>query len=606
MPFLSKNSLASVVELAVLVRSSLLGRAAHAQILKTLKTPFPAFLYNHLVNMYAKLDHLNSAKLILELAPCRSVVTWTALIAGSVQNGCFVSALLHFSDMLSDCVRPNDFTFPCVLKASTGLRMDMTGKQLHALAVKEGLINDVFVGCSVFDMYSKLGFLNDAYKLFDEMPQRNLETWNAYITNSVLHGRPEDSAIAFIELLRVGEKPDSITFCAFLNACSDKLGLGPGCQLHGFVIRSGYGQNVSVSNGLIDFYGKCGEVECSEMVFDRMGERNSVSWSSLIAAYVQNNEEEKASCLFLRARKEDIEPTDFMVSSVLCACAGLSEIEFGRSVQALAVKACVEQNIFVASALVDMYGKCGSIDNAVQAFNAMPERNLVSWNALLGGYAHQGHANKAVALLEEMTSAAGIVPSYVSLICALSACSRAGDLKTGMKIFESMKERYGVEPGPEHYACLVDLLGRAGMVECAYDFIKRMPFPPTISIWGALLGACRMHGKPELGKLAAEKLFELDPKDSGNHVVLSNMFAATGRWEEATVVRNEMKEVGIKKGAGFSWITVDSRIHIFQAKDKSHEKDPEIQNMLGKLRKEMQDAAGCIADPNYALFEVSN
>ncbi|CAK9318640.1 unnamed protein product [Citrullus colocynthis] len=605
MPFLSPNSLASLVELAVSVRSSLLGRAAHAQILKTLRTPLPAFLYNHLVNMYAKLDHLDSAELILKLAPCRSVVTWTALIAGSVQNGCFASALLHFSDMLSDCVRPNDFTFPCAFKASSGLRMAVTGTQLHGLAVKEGLINDVFVGCSVFDMYSKLGFLNDAYKMFDEMPHRNLETWNAYISNSVHHGRPEDSASAFIELLRVGGKPDSITFCAFFNACSDKLGLEPGCQLHGFIIRSGYGQNVSVSNGLIDFYGKCGEVECSEMVFDRMGERNSVSWSSLIAAYVQNNEEEKASCLFLRARKEDIKPTDFMVSSVLCACAGLSEIEFGRSVQALAVKACVEKNIFVGSALVDMYGKCGSIDEAEQAFNEMPERNLVSWNALLGGYAHQGHADKAMALLKEMP-AAGMAPSYVSLVCALSACSRAGGLKMGMQIFESMKARYGIEPGPEHYACLVDLLGRAGMVECACDFIKSMPFSPTISIWGALLGACRMHGKPELGKLAAEKLFELDPKDSGNHVVLSNMFAATGRWEEVTVVRNEMKEVGIKKGAGFSWITVNSRIHIFQAKDQSHEKDSEIQDMLGKLRKEMQEATGCIADTKYALFEVSN
>ncbi|XP_023526347.1 pentatricopeptide repeat-containing protein At4g14850 [Cucurbita pepo subsp. pepo] len=604
MPFLSPNSLASLVELALSIRSSLLGRVAHAQILKTLKTPFPAFLYNHLVNMYAKLDQLNSAELILELAPCRSVVTWTSLIAGSVQNGRFVSALFHFSDMLSDCVRPNDFTFPCVFKASTGLRMAMTGKQVHALAVKEGLINDVFVGCSAFDMYSKLGLLDDAYKLFVEMPHRNLETWNAYISNSVLHGRPEDSAIAFIELLRAGGKPDSITFCAFLNACSDKLGLEPGCQLHGFIIRSGCGQNVSISNGLIDFYGKCGEVVCSEVIFDRMGERNSVSWSSLIAAYVQNNEEEKACCLFLRARKEDIKPTDFMVSSVLCASAGLSEIELGRSVQALAVKACVEENIFVGSALVDMYGKCGSIDKAEQAFNEMPERNLVSWNALLGGYAHQGYADKAVALLEEMASAEGIAPNYVSLVCALSACSRAGDLKTGIQIFESMKARYGIEPGPEHYACLVDLFGRAGMVECAYDFIRRMPFPPTISIWGALLGACRMHGKPELGKLAAEKLFELDPKDSGNHVVLSNMLAATSRWEEVTVIRNEMKEVGIKKGAGFSWITVNSRIRIFQAKDKSYEKDYEIQDMLGNLRKEMQEAAGSIADANFALFEA--
>jgi pentatricopeptide repeat protein len=416
--------------------------------------------------------------------------------------------------MLRECIRPNDFTFPCASKASASLRMPVMGKQVHGLAVKDGQIRDVFVGCSAFDLYFKTGLRDEARKLFEEMPERNIVTWNAYISNAVLDGRPRNAVDAFIEFLRVGGEPDSITFCAFLNACSDALYLEPGRQLHGLVIRGGFEADVSVSNGFIDFYGKCREIGSSEIVFHKMGQRNDISWCSMMTAHVQNYEEEKACMVFLQAREEGIEPTDFIVSIVLSACAAFSGLELGRSVHALAEKACAEGNIFVGSAIVDMYGKCGNINDAKQAFHEMPKRNLITWNAMLGGYAHQGHADMALALLEEMTFGSNeVVPNYVTLVCVLSACSRAGAVKMGMEIFESMRVKYGIEPGVEHYACVVDLLGRAGMVERAYEFIKKMPIPPTTSIWGALLGACRVHGKPELGKIAADNLFELDPKD---------------------------------------------------------------------------------------------
>ncbi|KAA8527616.1 hypothetical protein F0562_034989 [Nyssa sinensis] len=604
MSFLNPNALASLVESAVSTHSSILGRSAHAQIIKTLEAPIPSFLSNHLVNMYSKLDLPNSAQLVLLLNPNRSVVTWTSLIAGSVQNGYFTAALVHFSNMRRECIQPNDFTFPCALKASGSLRSPVTGKQLHALAVKAGQIQDVFVGCSVFDMYCKTGLRQDASKMFAEMPERNIATWNAYISNSVLDGQPQNAISAFIEFRRLGGEPNSITFCAFLNACSDASYLQLGRQLHGFVIRSGNESDVSVANGIIDFYGKCREINSSELVFDGIGNPNDVSWCSMVSAYEQNDEGEKACVVFLRARKEGLEPTDFIVSSVLSACAGLAGLELGRSVHALAVKACVEKNVFVASALVDMYGKCGSIEDCERAFHEMPDRNLITWNALIGAYAHQGHADMALAMFDEMTCVSHeVVPNYVTMVCVLSACSRAGAVKVGLEIFESMREVYGIEPGAEHYACVVDLLGRAGMVEQAYEFIRKMPIRPTISVWGALLGACRVYGKPELGKVAADNLFELDPKDSGNHVLLSNMFAAAGRWEEANLVRKEMKDVGIKKGAGCSWISVKNEVHGFQAKDTSHERNSEIQAMLAKLRRDMK-AAGYVPDTNFALFDL--
>ncbi|BAT94075.1 hypothetical protein VIGAN_08064500 [Vigna angularis var. angularis] len=601
----SPNLLGSLLESAVSTRSSLLGRSVHALILRTHDTPLSSFLCNHLVNLYSKLDRINSAEILLSLTNPRTVVTWTSLISGCVHNRRFTSALLYFSNMRRECVLPNDFTFPCVFKASASLHMPFTGKQLHALALKGGNILDVFVGCSAFDMYSKTGLRVEARNMFDEMPHRNLATWNAYISNAVQDGRCLDAVSAFKRFLCVGGEPNAITFCVFLNACADMASLELGIQLHGFIVRSRYREDVSVSNGLIDFYGKCGDVVSSEMVFNRIGSgrRNVVSWCSMLAALVQNHEEERACMVFLKARKE-VEPTDFMISSVLSACAELGGLELGRSVHALAVKACVEENIFVGSALVDMYGKCGSIENAEQVFKEMPERNLVTWNAMIGGYAHLGDVDMALTLFEEMTLGSfGIAPSYVTLVSVLSACSRAGAVERGLHIFESMRGRYGIKPGAEHYACIVDLLGRSGLVDRAYEFIKRMPILPTISVWGALLGSCKMHGKTELGKIAAEKLFQLDPDDSGNHVVFSNMLASAGRWEEATIVRKEMRDIGIKKNVGYSWVAVKNRVHVFQAKNSSHEKNSEIQAMLAKLREEMTKA-GYVPDTKLSLFDL--
>lgn len=479
--------------------------------------------------MYSKLDLPDPAQLVLQLTPDyhRSVVTWTSLISGFVSNGHFRDALLCFSRMRVDSIWPNDFTFPCVFKACGAIREVIVGKLIHGLAIKVGLVSDVFVGCSLFDMYAKIGVKEDAGKVFDEMPERNLATWNACISNNVGDGRGREGVGRFIEFRRIGGEGNSITLCAVFNACSDLKDVVLGRQVHGLVVRSGLSEDVSVGNGMIDFYGKCRDVVGAEMVFDGMRVRNDVSWCSMVAAFEQNEEKEKACEVFLRARREGIEPKDFLLSSGVSACAGIAALELGRMIHGLAVKACIELNIFIGSALVDMYGKCGSIEDCDKAFREMPERNSITWNALIGGYAHQGHADIALALFEEMKHE--VVPNYVTLVCVLSVCSRSGAMKEGMAIFESMRERYGIEPGIEHYACVVDMLGRAGLVDRAYEFIKKMPIRPGVSVWGALLGACRVYGKPELGKIAAENLFELEPKDSGNHVLLSNMFAAAGR-----------------------------------------------------------------------------
>lgn len=365
--------------------------------------------------------------------------------------------------------------------------------------------------------------------MFDEMPHKNVVAWNAVMTNAVLDGRPDEAIDAFIILRLSGECPNTISLCAFFNACAGASYLLLGAQLHAFVIQAGFDSDASVGNGLIDFYGKCHCVDEARVVFNGIPTKNDVSWCSMVVVYAQNGLEEEAFKVYLDARRKGIKPTDFMVSSVLTTCAGLSGLDLGRSVHAVAVRSSVDGNIFVGSALVDMYGKCGSISDAEQAFQEMPDRNLVSWNAIIGGYAHYGDAHMALAVFDEMIHGGEVAPNYVTLVNVITACSRGGMTREGLELFETMRERFGIEPRTEHCACIVDLLGRAGMEERAYEFIKEMPVRPSVSVWGALLGACRVHGKMELARIAAEKLFEIDPQDSGNHVLLSNIFASAGR-----------------------------------------------------------------------------
>ncbi|CAN1270390.1 Pentatricopeptide repeat-containing protein At4g14850 [Linum perenne] len=525
-------------------------------------------------DMYSKTGSIADAGKLFDEMPERNIVTWNAYISNAVLDGRPKGALQAFIEFVRKLgIEPTDYVISSVVSACAELAGMELGRSVHALAVKSCVDADVYVGSALVDMYGKCGSIHDAEqtfrempeknlfawnamisgyahqghadmairlfrKLFDEMPERNIVTWNAYISNAVLDGRPKGALQAFIEFVWMGGEPDGITLCAFLNACADTLNLVLGKQLHGFVMRSGFEMmrsgfesDVSVSNGLIDFYGKCKEVGLAEMVFDGMERRNLsvVTWTSLISGCVQNGHFSSALRLFSNMRREDIlpKPTDYVISSVVSACAELAGIELGRSVHALAVNSCVDADVYVGSALVDMYGKCGSIHDAEQTFREMPEKNLFAWNAMISGYAHQGHADMAIGLFREMASV--VAPNYVTFVCVLSACSRGGAVETGMDVYESMMKKYGIEAGPEHYACVVDMLARSGLVERAYDFVQKLPIRPTISIWGALLNACRVHGKPEIGKIAADNLFELDPKDSGNHVLLSNMFAVAGR-----------------------------------------------------------------------------
>uniref|UniRef100_A0A0D3HNE3 DYW domain-containing protein n=1 Tax=Oryza barthii TaxID=65489 RepID=A0A0D3HNE3_9ORYZ len=601
--------LAAAFESAIASRSPRLGRAAHARALRLIAPALPPFICAHLVNLYSKLDLPAAAAAALASDPHPTVVSYTAFISGAAQHGRPLPALSAFAGMLRLGLRPNDFTFPSAFKAAASAPLRSTiGPQVHSLAIRFGYLPvDPFVSCAALDMYFKTGRLKLARHLFGEMPNRNVVAWNAVMTNAVLDGRPLETIEAYFGLREAGGLPNVVSVCAFFNACAGAMYLSLGEQFHGFVVKCGFEMDVSVLNSMVDFYGKCRCAGKARAVFDGMGVRNSVSWCSMVAAYAQNGAEEEAFAAYLGARRSGEEPTDFMVSSALTTCAGLLGLHLGRALHAVAVRSCIDANIFVASALVDMYGKCGCVEDAEQIFYETPQRNLVTWNAMIGGYAHIGDAQNALLVFDDMIRSGETAPNYITLVNVITSCSRGGLTKDGYELFETMRERFGIEPRTEHYACVVDLLGRAGMEEQAYEVIQGMPMRPSISVWGALLGACKMHGKTELGRIAAEKLFELDPQDSGNHVLLSNMFASAGRFQAIsgpnTDTHTQTNKKPLPKDPGCSWVTWKNVVHVFRAKDTKHEMYNEIQALLSKLRKQMQ-AAGYMPDTQYSLYDL--
>ncbi|CAN1270386.1 Pentatricopeptide repeat-containing protein At4g14850 [Linum perenne] len=531
------------------------------------------FVQNGLVTFYAKRGEIELANKVFGRLSDKTIVTWTSMISGYAQNGSIADAGKLFDEMPErNIVTWNAYISNAVLDGSIA----DAGKLFDEMPERNIVTWNAYIY-----MYGNCGSIHDAEQTFREMPEKNLFAWNAMISGYAHQGHADMAIRLFREMASV-VAPNYVTFVCVLSACSRGgpaeliLRLAPshsvvtwtslisGCVQNGHfssalrlffnmrredILPSSalvdmYGKcesihdaeqtfrempekNLFAWNAMISGYGKCKEVGLAEMVFDGMERRNLVTWGSMVATYEQNGEKEKACIAFMKCRKLGIEPTDYVISSVVSACAELAGIELGRSVHALAVNSCVDADVYVGSALVDMYGKCGSIHDAEQTFREMPEKNLFAWNAMISGYAHQGHADMAIGLFREMASV--VAPNYVTFVCVLSACSRGGAVETGMDVYESMMKKYGIEAGPEHYACVVDMLARSGLVERAYDFVQKLPIRPTISIWGALLNACRVHGKPEIGKIAADNLFELDPKDSGNHVLLSNMFAVAGR-----------------------------------------------------------------------------
>ncbi|GLJ55895.1 hypothetical protein SUGI_1200050 [Cryptomeria japonica] len=515
-----------------------------------------------LVAMYAKCGEIEVAREMFDKMLERNAVTWSAIIAGYALKRKTSEALRLFNEMQMQGIKPDSVIMVSVLPAFTRLSDLRLAECIHGYVIRSGFEFDFVVSSALIDMYCKSGRVGFARQVFEKMPEGNVGSWNAMIAGYTQNGCAEEALLLFNEMQVSGVEPNLITMVSVIPASAHLSALHLGKCIHGYAIRSGFHSDVMIVTALIDMYAKSGSMESSRSLFERMPKRNVVSWNSMIAGYAQNGYASEALTLFSEMQLQGLKPDSVTVVNALPACAHLSALQLGKGIHGYIIQSNLEPDVTVCNALLDMYAKCGMVGCTFQLFDSMSQKTLVSWNTMIGGCGMHGYGKDALAFFTRMQQE-GITPDHITFILVLSACSHSGLLDEGWQCFDSMTEDYRITPSMEHYACMVDLLGRSGLLDEAHDFIKRMPTKPNFVVWGSLLGACRVHGNVLLAESAMKHILELLPESVGHYVLLSNIYAETGRRDAAAKLRNMVKVKGLKKAPGCSWIEINSSIHSF-------------------------------------------
>lgn len=516
-----------------------------------------------LVKCYANphFSNFNFALKVFSSIPNPNVFIWNIVIKGCLENNKPFKAIYFYGRMVVDA-RPNKFTYPTLFKACSVVQAVREGRQIHGHVVKHGICSDMHIKSAGIQMYASFGGLEDARKLFDN-GESDVVCWNTMI--------------------------DGYLKCGDLEAAKGLFAQMP--------IRNIRSWNV-VINGLA----KGGKLGDARKVFDEMSERDEISWSSMVDGYISAGCYKEALEIFQQMQREEIRPGRFILSSVLAACSSIGAIDQGRWVHAYFKRNSIKLDSVLGTALLDMYAKCGRLDMAWEVFEEMKEREIFTWNAMIGGLAIHGRAEDALELFSKLQKGR-LQPNGVTLVGVLTACAHAGFVDKGLRIFKTMRELYGVEPEMEHYGCMVNLLGRSGLFSEAEDLISSMPMKPNAAVWGALLGACRIHGNFELAERVGKILIELEPHNSGRYVLLSNIYAKAGRLDDVAKIRKMMKDRGIKTLPGVSMVDLNGTVHEFKMGDGLHPQMKEIYRKLEKIKERLQ-MAGHSPDTSQVLFDI--
>ncbi|OIV96544.1 hypothetical protein TanjilG_24197 [Lupinus angustifolius] len=526
-------------------------------------------------------------------------------MCGHLQNGDAEASLVLFSKMGRSAVKPNEFTLSTCLKSSGILGILENGMQIHGVCAKSNFERVLVVGNSIIDMYSKCGRISEAARMFNAMPVRNLISWNSMIAAYSHERNGEEALTLFRQMQEKGEVPDDYTYSSTLKACSCLGAIGEGAQIHASLLRQGfpYLAQSTIAGALVDLYVKCSRIDEARKVFDRIEQKNVISWTTLILGYAEEDNLPEAMELFQKLRESRHKVDGFVLSSLVGVFADLALVQQGKQMHAYTIKVPYGFDISVANSVLDMYMKCGLTDQADALFREMPARNVVSWTVMITGYGKHGIGKKAVELFSEM-KVDGIEPDSVTYLAVLTACSHSGLIKEGQQYLSSLCSNQQIKPQVEHYACIVDLLGRAGRIKEAKDLIEKMPLKPNVGIWQTLLSACRKHGDVEMGKQVGEILLRLDGNNPVNYVMLSNIYADAGHWKESEQIRETVKRKGLKKEAGRSWVEIDKEIHIFYNGDGNHPLIEKIHQVLKDVEKRMKEEIGYVHNVHFALHDV--
>lgn len=525
-----------------------------------------------------------------------------------IQSLCKGGDLKQALDLLCCEPNPTQQTFEHLIYSCAQHNSLSDGLDVHRHLVNSGFDQDPFLATKLINMYFELGFLDYARKVFDETRERTIYVWNALFRALAMVGCGEEVLHLYGQMNWIGIPSDRFTYTYVLKACVvSELSFCPlqkGKEIHAHILRHGYEANIHVMTTLLDVYARFGSVSYANSVFCAMPAKNFVSWSAMIACCAKNEMPMKALELFQQMMLEacDSVPNSVTMVSVLQACAGLAALEQGKLIHGYILRRGLDSILPVINALITMYGRCGEISRGQSVFDNMKNRDVVSWNSLISIYGMHGFGKKAIQVFENMIHQ-GVSPSYISFLTVLSACSHAGLVEEGKILFESMLSKYRIHPGMEHYACMVDLLGRANRLDEAIKLIEDMHFDPGPTVWGSLLGSCRIHCNVELAERASTMLFELEPRNAGNYVLLADIYAEAEMWNEAKSVMKLLEAQGLQKLPGCSWIEVKRKVHSFVSVDEHNPQIEEIHAFLFKLSTEMKEL-GYVPRTNVVLYDL--
>ncbi|KAK1668188.1 hypothetical protein QYE76_056347 [Lolium multiflorum] len=529
-----------------------------------------------------------------------------------IQTLCANGRLARAAALLPGLPAPTQRTYESLLIAAARAGDASLTAAVHRRLEADPVFRaDPFLSTRLIESYAALGALPAARQVFDEAPARDIFVWNALLKALALAGHADEALARLSDMGRLAVPVDSYSYTHGLKACiaasashAPRGAFARVREVHAHAVRRGYAAHTHVATTLVDCYAKLGVVAYAETIFFAMPERNIVSWSAMIACYAKNERPGDAIELFKEMIASDagLVPNPITIVSVLNACAGVNALDHGKLLHAYILRRGFDSLVSVLNALMAMYMRCGRLEVGRRIFNWMGKRrDVVSWNSLISGYGMHGFGREAVQVFEEMVRA-GLSPNIITFISVLGACSHAGLVDEGKELFESMAD-YSVTPRAEHYASMVDLLGRAGQLEEAVELIESMRIEPSPQVWGALLGACRIHGHVEFAEMACSHLFDLEPRNAGNYVLLADIYARAKLHNQVDVLKELLEEHALEKVTGCSWIEVKKKLHSFTSVDNKNPPVEQLQALIGEFVAQMKNE-GYVPDTGIVHYNI--
>ncbi|CAN6690168.1 unnamed protein product [Malus baccata var. baccata] len=544
-------------------------------------------LVNSMLNVYGKCGRVEDARHLFEYMNARDIVSWNSLISSYSQAGNIGEVFRLLYTMRVEGMEPDKQTYASAVSVAAVQSSLKLGKSVHGQILRTGYELDSHVETALVVMYLKCRNIDTAFHIFEGTRNKDVVLWTAMMSGLVQNDSADSALIVFSHMLESKTVPSSATVASALAACAQLGSFDMGTSVHGYMLRQGMRLDIPAQNSLVTMYAKCARLEQSRAVFERMGKRDLVSWNAMIAGYAQNGHLREALLLFSEMRATLQKPDSLTVVSLLQACASIGALHQGKWIHNFTIRSCLRPCILIDTALVDMYSKCGDLDRAHRCFVEMSDPDLVSWSTIISGYGCHGKAETALRMYTEFLLT-GIKPNHVVFLSILSACSHNGLVDTGLRIYQSMIADFGIAPSLEHRACIIDLLSRAGRVEEAYDFYKRIFQEPAVDVLGILLDACRKKGNEELGNIIAGEILMLRPGDAGNYVQLAHSYASMNRWDGVGEAWSQMRYLGLKKLPGWSCIELHGTITTFYTDHNTNPQFDDIASMLKMLSEGMK------------------